>query len=231
MFKIRVLATAAAAMMVLGAGVAAASVASATPATPAAPAAERVPIVTYSGTELSRLAAGDAVSEDVARAQRALADLDAAADVAPTAINCYGNVSIQSNQNLNFVTTEMNKTGGDRYMLRARVSAVNAWELYTICRDSATGLTNIVSQASDKYVSSEQSYTGGDRYMLRARADVFGPWEHWYTSQDPCGGCFTVFVNGYNGKYVSEEESYTGGDRYMLRARADANGPWERFNW
>lgn len=225
MFKIRVLVTAAAAMMLLGAGVAVASAAS------AAPAAERVPIVKYSGAELSRLAAGSAVSEETARAQRALTDLEAAADVAPAAVNCYVNVSIQSNQNLNFVTTEMNKTGGDKYMLRARVSAVNAWELYTICRDSGTGLTNIVSQASDRYVTSEQGYGGGDRYMLRAERTAFGPWEHWYTSQDPCNGCNTVFVNGYNGRYVTEEEGYAGGDRYMLRAERTALGPWESFNW
>lgn len=204
-----------------------AAAATATSAPTARPA-----VIKITGTSLAAaLAKRSAVSPMMARAEKAFTALRSFANVPADTITCFGNVSIQSNENHHFVSEEQGYTGANAHMLRARATSVGPWELYTECRDVNTFLTDIVSQEDNLYVSEEQTYTGPNQYELRARASSFGAWETWYTAVNPCNGCNVLFVSGENGNYVSEEQGYTGYNQFELRARASTAGPWESFNW
>jgi len=207
------------------------SLASASAATHA-PAA-RPAVIKMTGTSIAAALAERraTVSPAMAKAERAFTVLKSVTNAPADLIICFGNVSIQSNQNGNYVSEEDQYTDGNAHMLRARATQVGPWERYTVCRDENTFLTDIISQQDSLFVSEEQQYTGADQYELRARAAQFGPWETWYTAADPCGFCNVLFVSGQNGNYVSEEQQYTGYNQYELRARAATPGPWESFNW
>lgn len=92
-------------------------------------------------------------------------------------IPCWVNVSIWANANSRYVSMEKSYGGADKYMLRARATAVGPWEYYVVCRDWASGLTDFASQDTGLIVSTENTYAGGDNGMLRARATAIGPWE------------------------------------------------------
>jgi uncharacterized protein DUF2599 len=82
-----------------------------------------------------------------------------------------------------YVTAEINYTGSDNGMLRARATAIGSWERFRF--ESLYGITNyrydgaFKSVANNKYVAVEQGYPQTDsRYaMLRARATAIGSWE------------------------------------------------------
>ncbi len=150
--------------------------------------------------------------------------------VAPSSVRCWEGISIWSYGNGRYVSTEIGYSGDYNGMLRARATAVDAWERYGVCRDRSTGLTYLWSDQNSRLVSAELGYGGIDYGILRARATVGDAWEQFFTSAEP-GGRSTYFYAYGNGRYVSAELGY-GGDRYgMLRARATAVAPWEWFYW
>jgi hypothetical protein len=140
------------------------------------------------------------------------------------AVSCYDGW-LRSDANGRYVSTELNYTGVDKYMLRARrTGSPGAWEQYEFC----WGINNnpaqvaIRSKANFRWVSAELGYGGGRYGMLRARATSIGPWE--------------TFNAGYglrnitNWRWVTAELGYGGGLYGMLRARGDHYGPWEHFS-
>lgn len=196
-----------------------------------ASAARPAPIKLTGASLATDLARGAKVSPLIARAEKAFTALESITKAPADTIDCFVNVSIQSNENGHFVSEEQGYTGANAHMLRARATSVGPWELYGECRDINTFVTDIYSQEDNLYVSEEQGYTGANKYELRARASSVGPYETWYTAVDPCNGCDVLFVSGENANYVSEEQGYTGYNQYELRARAATAGPWESFNW
>jgi hypothetical protein len=202
-------------------------------ATSSSASAARPPVIKIAGSAIAAALADRSAtaSPAMARAEKAFTALKSITNAPADTIYCYGNVSIQSDENLRFVSEEQGYTGANAHMLRARASVVGPWELYSTCRDQNTGLTDILSQEDNLFVSEEQGYTGANRFELRARASVVGPWERWYTNDNPCNGCGVAFVSGENGNFVSEEQGYTGYNQFELRARAAVLGPWETFNW
>jgi hypothetical protein len=201
-------------------------------ATKPAPAA-RPAVVKTSGTVLAAALAKRTAPATwvIARAEKAFTVLRSITNAPADTIDCFSNVSIQSNENGHFVSEEQGYSGANAHMLRARATVVGPWELYTVCRDENSFATDMLSQEDSLFVSEEQGYTGANQYELRARAASVGPWETWYTAVDPCNGCNVVFVSGENDNYVSEEQGYTGSSQFELRARAAVAGPWESFNW
>jgi hypothetical protein len=129
-----------------------------------------------------------------------------------------------------WVTTEVDDSGVDNGMLRARAAAPGAWEVYRmVCLGS--GEFAIRSLENSRYVSAELGYTGSRYGMLRARATSIGPYERFrlQSSLD-----YVNYSDGYlwsvaNSRYVSAEIGYTGSLDGMLRARAVSSGPWERY--
>lgn len=84
---------------------------------------------------------------------------------------CPNPIFIQSMENGLYVAAELNYTGGDYGMLRARASVVGNWEKFYIFLDpNVLGTCDIQNADNKLYVSEEQEYSGGDQYMLRARA-------------------------------------------------------------
>lgn len=181
------------------------------------------------------LASAAPAPESAAQAARALV-----AHAPNDIVDCFGNVTLWSDQNHHFVSTELGDAGNDYQMLRARATAVGAWERYGICRDENTNTTSIWSTANGLFVSAELGFPGAQQDMLRARTpgSALGSWEVWYSSADPsqCGstsGTTTYLANGGNFLYVAEEDGYPGIENGMLRARTPGNalGSWEVFNW
>jgi hypothetical protein len=142
-------------------------------------------------------------------------------------------IFIQSMENGLYVAAELNYTGGDYGMLRARTANPYTWEqfcLYFLGNDTnGYGLWAFKSAVSGYYVSAELNYGGGDYAMLRARASVPGNWESFYIFLDPNVPGTCDIQNADNKKYVSEEQEYSGADQYMLRARASNPSYYERF--
>ena len=138
------------------------------------------------------------------------------------ALDCYDGW-MKSSANGKYVSVEMTYTGVDKYMLRARASAVGPYEQLEFCWGVGGNDANLAirSKRNGKWVSAELGYSGGRYAMLRARADSIGPWETF--------NGFSGLRNTKNGKYVSAELGYGGGLYGMLRARASSYGPWERF--
>jgi hypothetical protein len=140
------------------------------------------------------------------------------------ALSCYDGW-LRSDANGRYVSTELNYSGVDHAMLRARrTGSPGAWEQYEFC----WGVNNnpaqvaIRSLANGRWVSAELGYGGGKYAMLRARATSIGPWE--------------TFNAGYglrnikNWRWVTAELGYTGSYYGMLRARGDHYGAWEHFS-
>ena len=138
------------------------------------------------------------------------------------ALSCYDGW-LKSTANGKYVSVEMTYTGVDKYMLRARASAVGPYEQLEFCWGVGGNDANLAirSNRNGKWVSAELGY-GGVRYgMLRARASSIGPWETF-------NGAYGL-RNTKNWKYVSAELGYGGGLKGMLRARSSSYGPWEHF--
>ncbi|MFI7148904.1 fascin domain-containing protein [Nonomuraea sp. NPDC050022] len=82
-----------------------------------------------------------------------------------------------------YVSAELDYSGADYGMLRARSTGVGDWEKF---RFECTGsLCAIKSSKNNKYVSAEYAYEGSGYGMLRARADTAGPWEKFYVRPSP----------------------------------------------
>jgi hypothetical protein len=84
--------------------------------------------------------------------------------------------AIRSEASGKYVTTEMNFPGDDKGLLRARVTAIGAWEKYRIPNSAAP---TIYSLAAQRYVTTEVGRTGSGYAALRARATVVGLWEYY----------------------------------------------------
>ncbi len=88
--------------------------------------------------------------------------------------------AIQSLANGLFVSTEIGYTGNEYGMLRARASAIGAWEQYQLVSVESSGFWAIKSLANGLYVSAELGYAGIEQAMLRARAYSVGAWEQYW---------------------------------------------------
>jgi hypothetical protein len=148
-----------------------------------------------------------------------------------TIIDSCVDVEIANLNNGKFVSAELNYTGNNYAMLRARANAVGPWERFYECRDESTGWEVFQSQANGLYVAAEVNYTGGNYAMLRARTpgSSIGPWEQFYT---PGWGSITndhVIISEANSLYTAAELTYTGSNYAMLRARSTAVGSWEQW--
>lgn len=140
------------------------------------------------------------------------------------ALRCY-NGWLKSTHNHLYVAVEMNYTGVDKYMLRARTSSPGAWEAFEFCWGT-TFLTKLdVSIRSIKnglWVAAEQGYTGSRAGMLRARSSAInGSWERFYADRG--------LESKASWRWVSVEMNFSGSLRYMLRARATSPDAWEQF--
>jgi hypothetical protein len=131
---------------------------------------------------------------------------------------------LKSGANGKYVTAELQYTGGDYAMLRARATSVGSWERFEFCWGSGGNDSQLAirSLANGKWVSAELGYPGGDYAMLRARASSIGPWETFNGANG--------LRNVANWKFVTAELQYTGGDYAMLRARSSTLGSWEQFS-
>ncbi len=103
------------------------------------------------------------------------------------AVSCYDQQSIESAQNLDWVSAELGYTGANYAMLRARATAIGPWEKFTLfCHLLPFGpqfaYLVIQSQANASYVSAELGYTGGSYAMLRARATAISNTELYVNS-------------------------------------------------
>lgn len=138
------------------------------------------------------------------------------------ALDCYDGW-LKSSANGKYVSVEMTYTGVDKYMLRARASAVGPYEQFEFCWGVGGNDANLAIRSirNGKWVSAELGYGGGRYGMLRARADSIGPWESF-------NGALGL-RNNKNWKYVTAELGYGGTLKGMLRARGSAYGPWEKF--
>jgi hypothetical protein len=101
-------------------------------------------------------------------------------------------IAIRSNANSNYVSTELNYTGTEYAMLRARSATSGPWEKYYEIENS-DGTFSLKSVANGNYVSAELGYgTSNPLYgVLRARSTSIGPWEtftddSWSTN---CASC------------------------------------------
>lgn len=133
-----------------------------------------------------------------------------------------------------YVSAEVDSTGDDTGMLRARATTIGSWETFTLFTDQAAGAgygatISLRSEADGLYASTEMSYTGSDQYMLRARATNTGSYER-YTVV-PLGGGTYALKSVASGLYVSAEFYDTGNDTGMLRARSATVGSWETFTF
>jgi hypothetical protein len=135
-------------------------------------------------------------------------------------ILCWRNVTIRASANNLYVTTVLDEGG----RLRARTGATGPWELYQVCRNTSSKLTNILAQANTRLVSTEIGAGG----TLRARTPLSaaGPWELYYTGANP-GGSTTVIQSYASTLYTSTEL----GDGGSLRARSGTIGLWEVYSW
>jgi hypothetical protein len=148
-------------------------------------------------------------------------------------VSCYNQESIESAQDLDWVSAELGYTGNDYAMLRARATTIGPWEQFSLCYDSTAAYWYIISDANGMYVSAEFGYTGNDYAMLRARSTSIGPWEKFTLTCHvlPIGPqwSYLTIQSQVNGNYVSAQLGYTGSDYAMLRASAQSVTPTEEF--
>jgi len=125
-----------------------------------------------------------------------------------------------------YVSTELGFGGNLYAMLRARATAIGAWEYYQLCYNRATGHWAIWADANSRWVSAELGDVGGQYGMLRARSGSVGPWELFVPYS--ANGLFE-FKSAANQKWVSTEFGDGGNEFGMLRARSNEIGEWELY--
>jgi hypothetical protein len=140
------------------------------------------------------------------------------------AASCITNFKIKSVANGDYASVELNYTGGDYGMLRARAGSAGPWETFTYC-DYGSYFT-LMSNANNDYVSAEVGDAGSRYGMLRARSASVGPWEKFIKHSS---SATWSFQSAANLDYVSVEMNYTGSLYGMLRARSSSPGPWEYY--
>ncbi|MGW0857962.1 trypsin-like serine protease [Streptomyces sp. NPDC002690] len=135
--------------------------------------------------------------------------------------------SLKSRVNSKYVSTELNYTGSNEGMLRARNDTRGGWEEFTLhTRDAGTSV-ELRSEANGLFVGTEINYTGDAEGMLRARSASPAGWEQF--TLVPQGGQDYALKSTASGKYVSVENNYTGDNQGMVRARSESVATWERF--
>jgi hypothetical protein len=137
---------------------------------------------------------------------------------------CYA-VTITSRANGRLVSAELGWGGNSYGLLRARATAVGAWERFEVCFNGSN--STIRSLANNRYVSAELGWGGNSYGLLRARATVVAAWERF--SFASCGADCVTIRSTANGRLVSAELGWGGNSYGLLRARATAVGAWERF--
>jgi hypothetical protein len=142
---------------------------------------------------------------------------------------CSSDFQLQSADNGLYVSAEMDYTGNNYAMLRARAATVGIWERYNLVYDASTGTWAIQSTDHNMYVSAELDYTGNNYAMLRARASTVDIWERYNLYYDRVNGVWEI-QSARNNLYVSTEIGFTGNNYAMLRARASTVGPWEQYH-
>ena len=145
----------------------------------------------------------------------------------PPATHTTYNCNIASPNNGRFVVAELGYTGTSRGMLRARSTAVAAWEKFQ-CVALPGDLWAIKSRTSGQYVTNEYTYAGPNTGMLRVRPYTIGPWEKFKIAPAAGCACFTL-QSPANGRYATAELNYKGASAAMLRARATSVSAWEKF--
>ncbi|GAA3770434.1 endonuclease/exonuclease/phosphatase family protein [Streptomyces chiangmaiensis] len=89
----------------------------------------------------------------------------------------YGTtITLRNEENGLYVTSEINTTGAQSGMLRARGTNTGSWERFYVI-PQGNGQYALKSAENKLYVSAEFNYTGGDEGLLRARSTSIGSWE------------------------------------------------------
>ncbi|MGV9424577.1 fascin domain-containing protein [Streptomyces sp. NPDC003656] len=89
----------------------------------------------------------------------------------------YGTtVSLRNEENGLYVTSEVDTSGAQSGMLRARGTNSGSWERFYVVPQGG-GQFALKSAANGLYVTAEFNYTGGDQGLLRARSSTVGSWE------------------------------------------------------
>ncbi|WP_190125489.1 hypothetical protein [Streptomyces inusitatus] len=90
-------------------------------------------------------------------------------------------ITLRSEANGNYVTTERGYTGSHRNLLRARGTTVGGWEKLQLVRQPdgyyALRAQKAGTDGMDVYVTAEKQDAGNDAGLLRARASAVGSWE------------------------------------------------------
>ena len=165
-------------------------------------------------------------------AATALGTVGAVAISTPAHADYCAWVAIKSKENGKYVSVEMNYTGSNYGMLRARADSIGGWERFLLCQYATVIIgapiyfTTLKSAANGKFVAAEWGYSGLQNGMLRARSSSLGPWEKFQidSGHNPC-----AFMTLTVMKYTSTEVNRTGIEYAMLRARSDVWGPWEKY--
>ena len=147
---------------------------------------------------------------------------------------CYDQQSLLSAANSDYVSAEIDDTGADYGMLRARATTVGPWEKFDFCYDVTQGWWAISSDVYGLYVTQQFGYPGASFAELTASSSIIGPYQKFLLSclQGPPVSPrvdYVLLQAQTNLNYVSAELGYTGADYGMLRARAATAGPWETF--
>lgn len=132
-----------------------------------------------------------------------------------------GTVAWQNLYQTRYVSAELDYTGSNYGMLRARASIIGPYERFQYCWYSA-GYFTLKSLANGRFVSAELSYTGSTYAMLRARAYSIGSWER-FTYINNSGVWW--WRNQGNSRWVRAEVSYAGSSDNMLRASYGSPNP------
>lgn len=168
---------------------------------------------------LGRICSDDTFVIDL---QSALTNMNASLVTAP-----QSRIYLLSMANSNYVSAEFGFGGNDYGMLRARATAVGAWEQYYLFATSS-GTFYFQSYSYSLYVSAELGFTDPTYGELRARASAVGGWEQ-YNTYNLVGGGYAI-QSSANGLYVSTELGFGGIYYEMLRARASSVGAWEQYS-
>ncbi|CAL9379282.1 hypothetical protein SUDANB176_01028 [Streptomyces sp. enrichment culture] len=87
-------------------------------------------------------------------------------------------LTLRSEANGNYVTTERNYTGTHQNLLRARGTTVGEWEKLRLEKQSdGTYALRAMTNDGYRYVTAEMNDAGGDKGLLRARSDTIGSWQ------------------------------------------------------
>jgi hypothetical protein len=190
-----------------------------------AAAALSVPVATLPAANASTTTSRPAVTDNISKARQALEKLPG---VRPQDnINCWSRVSIKSTFNNKYVSAELNETGDNYGMLRARATTVGPWETFTVCRDQDNFYTVMSSNANNMFVSTEKH---DPHRKLRAAATTAYGWEFFLSPNNPGSGSTWFRELTSPQLYVSAKVG-TPADVIMLQVLGIGVHEREMFSW